>query len=119
LAVYLRSCGFKVFEASGASEARDVLESEHGIDILFADAQLAGPKGGFALAAWVRQNRASVKVVLSATLAKKAKNAEQLCQAPRAAPFPVETLLRNLQTSKSSRQGVPRKPRSTGNLRKA
>lgn len=79
LATYLRECGFVVIEAASAVEARAVLMAGPKIDILYADAQLAGPESGFALAQWVRRHRPSVRVILTATLMNKAEAAADLC----------------------------------------
>lgn len=80
LAEYLRSCGFAVIEAAGAEEAKIVLRDGPRVDVLLADAQLAGSTSGFALAQWARRYRPHVDVVLAGTLAHKADAAANLCE---------------------------------------
>lgn len=79
LAEHLRSCGLGVIEAASAQEAKTVLLAGAKVDIVLADAQLAGPVSGFALAQWVRRNRPGLAVVLSAGLSNKAQAAHDMC----------------------------------------
>jgi DNA-binding NtrC family response regulator len=60
MAEYLRECGYKVHEANGAAEARDVLNSKMAIDLVIADIRMAGEMDGIALPAWVKSDRAFV-----------------------------------------------------------
>ena len=60
MAEYLRECGYKVHEANGAGEARDVLNSKMAIDLVIADILMAREMDGIALPAWVKSNRAFV-----------------------------------------------------------
>ena len=79
IAQYLRECGYRVIEASGGLEAKTVLIHEAKIDVLFADARLAGNDTGFALAQWARRNRPGMQVMLSAGLLRKTEAAAHLC----------------------------------------
>jgi len=79
LAQYLRECGYRVLEATSSKEAQGLLsEGSQTIDIVLADIQtLQG--GGFAFAAWVRENKPGVRVVLAGTIAAAARTAGDLC----------------------------------------
>ena len=80
LAEYLRECGYRVLEAINAKEAQGLLsEGSQTIDIVLADIQTLGP-GGFAFAAWARQNKPGVKVVSVGTIAAAARTAGELCE---------------------------------------
>ena len=52
LADHLRGCGLNVLEAASAEEAKTILLAGAKVDFMLADAQLAGPVSGFALAQW-------------------------------------------------------------------
>lgn len=111
LADYLRHCGFVVLEASGASEARTILLAGPKIDILLSDAQLAGPENGFALAAWLRRHRPSVKVLLTATTASKIEAAGSLCT--HVPHHEVKGLEAHIRTMMSERARRSRRPASS------
>lgn len=79
LAQYLRECGFQVFEAADAEEARRILaNSGIRVDMILADAEAIG-ESGFAFAAWVRTNHPGIDVVLAGTVAKAAEKAGDIC----------------------------------------
>jgi CheY-like chemotaxis protein len=80
LADHLRECGLCVIEAASAEEAKTILTAGAKIDFMLADAELAGPVNGFALAQWVRRNRPGVAVVLSAGAHNKAEAAYDMCR---------------------------------------
>jgi DNA-binding NtrC family response regulator len=82
IAEYLRDCGLVVLEASTSQEAKTILQTVRSIDVLFSDAQLAGPESGFALAQWVRRNRPGMQIVLEVSLESKAAAAFELCCPP-------------------------------------
>jgi CheY-like chemotaxis protein len=94
IAEYLRGCGFRVIEAAGGLEARTVLQHGPDIDVMLADARLAGDDNGFALAQWVRRYRPQVSVVLSVTLENKSEAAAHLC-ARNQTPPPAASHLRD------------------------
>jgi CheY-like chemotaxis protein len=55
---YIRECGCKVYEASGAAEALEILRAGHKVDVLLSDAGSNGSSDGFALAQqFVRSSR--------------------------------------------------------------
>ena len=80
LAQYLRECGYRVLEAINSKEAQKLLsEGSQTIDIVLADIQtLQG--SGFAFAAWVRENKPGIKVLLAGTIAAAARRASDLCE---------------------------------------
>lgn len=80
LAQYLRECGYRVLEAIGAEEAQRLLSGgSQTIDIVLADIQTLGD-GGFAFAAWVRENRPEIRVLSAGTIAAAARRAGDLCE---------------------------------------
>ena len=82
IADYLRGCGLQVLEAASSQEAKAILQSGQRVDVLFSDAQLAGPESGFALAQWLRRNRPGVEIVLQITVSGKTAAAFELCCPP-------------------------------------
>jgi DNA-binding NtrC family response regulator len=82
LAEYLRACGARVIEAPSAQDAKAVLVAGAGVDVevLMADAQLAGDENGFALAHWVRRHRPGVEVILTSSITNKADAASDFCK---------------------------------------
>lgn len=82
LAAHMRECGFTVLEAADAAEAKAVLLSGMQVDVLFSDAQLAGPESGFALSQWVRRHRPAIQVILTGAIAAKVDAACALCDDP-------------------------------------
>ena len=80
LARYLRECGYRVLEATNSDEAQRLLsDGSQTIDIVLADIQTLGDSG-FALAAWVRQNKLGIRVLLAGTVAAAARTAGDLCE---------------------------------------
>ena len=79
LAEYLRECGYLVLEATNGEEARQIIESESGIDVVLADADAPGASG-FAFANWLRRERPGIKVVLAGNVAVAAEKAGDLCE---------------------------------------
>jgi DNA-binding response OmpR family regulator len=80
LAQYLRECGYRVLEAINLEEAQRLLSvGSQTIDIILADIQTLGG-GGFAFAAWVRQNKPGVRVLSAGTIAAVARRAGDLCE---------------------------------------
>ncbi len=82
IAEFLRGCGLQVIEAATSAEAKTILQTGQRIDVVFSDAQLAGPESGFALAQWVRRNRPKVEIVLQVSVTAKASAAFALCCPP-------------------------------------
>ena len=79
LAQHLRGCDHTVIEVISGTEARAVLLAGPAVDVVLADAQLAGDDNGFALAQWVRRHRKSIDVILTGTLAHKVQVACEFC----------------------------------------
>jgi DNA-binding response OmpR family regulator len=78
VAGYLRECGYRVTETDGAAEARRVLEAGAPARIAFIDLDIEGD--GFALAQWIRAERADVKVLLTSGVRRTAETAGDLCE---------------------------------------
>jgi CheY-like chemotaxis protein len=81
VAGYLRECGYQVVEAVSAAEAQTVLRAQaDDFDIAFVALDLPGSMDGFALAHWIREHAAGMRVLLAATVEKAAKLAGSLCE---------------------------------------
>jgi DNA-binding response OmpR family regulator len=79
LAEYLRQCGFRVFEAATADEARTVIsEPRFEVSLVLADLATLGASG-FSLAAWVREHHPEVQMLMAGTMAKTVEKAGDLC----------------------------------------
>lgn len=80
LAEYLRECGYQVFEAFNAEEARHLLSNSRiAINIVLADVDGPG-ENGFALAAWIRRSFIPVEIILAGSVAKTVEKAGDLCE---------------------------------------
>src|SRR5262245_33046990 len=78
---YLRDCGYKVFEAANADEARTILQkADREIDLVLSDIEMPGSMDGFGLAQWVRKNRPGLDVILVGTTEGAADAAADLCE---------------------------------------
>ena len=78
---YLRDCGYRVFEAANADEARTILQqADLEIDLVLSDIEMPGSMDGFGLAQWVRKNRPGLDVVLVGTTERAADAAGDLCE---------------------------------------
>jgi len=77
---YLRECGYRVIEVSSAEEALEVFrEPSIAVGILLSSVEMSGAMDGFALARWVRANRADIGVMLAGTISQEADAAAGLC----------------------------------------
>jgi CheY-like chemotaxis protein len=76
LGEYLRSCGYRVIEAASGEEALTVLI----VDMTLTEVELRGEIDGFQLAAWIRNRRPQIGVILAGTPARAAKAAGDLCE---------------------------------------
>lgn len=117
IAEYLRECGFRVIEAAGGLEARTVLTHGPAIDVLFADARLAGDDNGFALAQWARRFKPDLQILLSTGLTRKSETAAHLCGHKTPTPLPASHLREriramNARNSRSFRKPARGKPRA-------
>jgi CheY-like chemotaxis protein len=89
IAEHLRDCGYRVIEAGSGDEAIEILRrTALTIDVVFSDVQMPGSINGFALAQWVRQQRPTLKVVLTSGIAKAVDAAEALCEEAPLVPKP-------------------------------
>jgi len=81
LSEYLRSCGYTVIEAASGEEALTVLkDADLAIDMTLTEVELRGEIDGFQLAAWIRNRRPQIGVILAGTPARAAKAAGDLCE---------------------------------------
>jgi DNA-binding response OmpR family regulator len=105
LAAYLRDCGYRVFEMSTAEEAISIIQSVHRpVDLVLADVQ-SPEMGGFALARWIRTERAGLKIILTGNPDKAAEAASELCDADPTLkkPFDVQILIDRIRRALASR----------------
>jgi CheY-like chemotaxis protein len=117
IAEYLRGCGLRVIEASSALEAKIVLQRGPAVDVLFADARVAGEEGGFALAQWTRRYRSSIAIVLTSSLANKSEAAAKLCGQHHSAPPPASHLRSRIESMRAQRVRRAQGPRRSGRSR--
>jgi len=97
LTQHLRNAGFRIIEASGASEAIGILSSGERVDVLFTDVRMPGDSDGIRLAQWVKQNHPGVRIVF----ASGEKNIGEIVHGTRLFPKPydleeVESYIREL-----------------------
>ena len=104
LAQHLRGCGHTVVEVISGAEARAVLIAGVTIDVVLADAQLAGDDNGFALAQWVRRHRKSIDVILTGTLPQKVQVACEFCVEGDSADRDAQGLTAYIQTMLAERK---------------
>lgn len=104
VAHHLRACGCIVIEVVSGAEARAVLLAGPNVDIVLADAQLAGDDNGFALAQWVRRHRKSIDVILTGTLAHKVQIACEFCADGDKADHDAQGLMTRIQSMLAERK---------------
>jgi DNA-binding response OmpR family regulator len=76
---HLQECGYRVFEASSAAEAIQMLENgEVPIDLIFTDVRMPGDMDGWGLAAWAREHQPGTAVIV--TSAERQSAAHELCK---------------------------------------
>ncbi len=70
-----------MIEAASGEEALTVLkDSDLSIDVTLSEVQLRGEIDGFQLAAWIRNRRPQIGVILAGTPTRAAKSAGDLCE---------------------------------------
>lgn len=78
IAEHLQECGYRVFEASDATEAMKMLEQgEVPINLVFTDVRMPGEMDGWGLAAWVREHFTETAVIVAS--AERHQAAHKLC----------------------------------------
>ncbi|WEX12095.1 response regulator [Chelativorans sp. AA-79] len=88
IADHVRSCGFKVLEASSAAAAIAALNSDPSVRLVFSDIQMPGDMNGFSLAAWIREHFPAVKIILTSGFYDGMENAAALCdEGPLPKPY--------------------------------
>ena len=81
IADYLQDCGFKILSASSAEEAIHALRQYAlEIDVVFSDIRMPGSMDGFGLAAWIREHRPEVALILTSGHAQRSDAARELCE---------------------------------------
>jgi DNA-binding NtrC family response regulator len=87
--------GFRVFEASCATEAINVLEREPEIELVFTDIRMPGPMNGIDLANWIHAHRPGLPIVLTSGDARKAEVAAKMTPEEPfiAKPYDVEAVV--------------------------
>lgn len=90
----LREAGYHVIEAANGDEALDILKAGVAVDLVLSDVRMPGSTDGLALLAFVRQNLASLPVIIaSGHLERHIALAEGAAQF-LAKPFRVEDALK-------------------------
>jgi DNA-binding NtrC family response regulator len=111
ICAYLRECGFKVIEAVNAEEAMSILtEPALTVDAVMSDVDLSGSIDRFALAQWMRREKPWLPIILTATPARAAQAAADLCESgPQLAkPYDAQILLDRIRRSLSQDGGSAR-----------
>ena len=104
IAQHLRGCGHTVVEVISGPEARAVLLAGVAIELVLADAQLAGDDNGFALAQWVRRHRKSIDVILTGSLAQKVQVACEFCVEGDSVDRDAQSLIAHIQAMLAERK---------------
>lgn len=105
---YLRTCGYRVVEASNADEALLVLQkAEITIDVVFTDVEMPGSMDGFGLSQWTREHKPDVAICLVGSPSRAATAAAELClSGPHLAkPYEPETLREHITRLLAERAG--------------
>jgi DNA-binding response OmpR family regulator len=98
IADYLRGCGYKVIEATGAEEAMTILNAGRKIDAVFSEVKLQGAMDGFLLAQWIRVNHPRMEVILTTGVTATADKAGELCdEGPLEKPYHPRQVVRRLR----------------------
>ncbi len=92
---YLRSCGYRVLEASSGAEAQTLFTSGEPIRVLFTDIQLPGEIDGQSLASWVETKHPHVRIIMASAGPDITKRAEEreVGRPLLAKPYAFEVLL--------------------------
>jgi DNA-binding NtrC family response regulator len=79
---HLRKRGFRVLEASNASEALSVFAAGEPIELVFTDIDMPGSMTGAGLSLWIRKHFPDVKVLLTSDNADFARAEPRSAQEP-------------------------------------
>jgi len=79
---HLRARGFRVLEASNASEALSVFAAGEPIELVFTDIDMPGAMSGADLAHWIHKHFPDVKVLLTANEADFARETPRSAEEP-------------------------------------
>lgn len=105
VAEYLRECGYKVIEGTGAEDVWKILDDNILIDIVLADVQLAGGVDGFSLARRIRDRYPATDILLTSGAAKVAGKAGELCEdGPLEKPYHPQDVLRRIHLMRERRR---------------
>lgn len=111
LAAYLRECSFRVLEAGSGADARKfVNDATVTIDIVLADADLSD-ESGFTLAAWLREKRPGLEIILAASPEQAAQKAGDLCEGgdPLTKPYDHQLVLDRIRRAIAAHERNTRK----------
>ncbi len=100
---YLRSCGYRVFEARSTAEALTILqESSEPIRVVLSRAE-----NGFKLSGWVKANRPKTKIILAASVERASQAAADLCEVgPHGKrPYDPQLLVQQIKASLAKGEG--------------
>jgi CheY-like chemotaxis protein len=61
----LRNIGYRVIESENAQSAKQLIESQADLDLLFSDIVMPGEMNGYELACWARETRLGLKCLLT------------------------------------------------------
>ena len=95
---YLRECGYKVIEVTGAEEAMKIFSAGRKVDAVFCEVKLQGEMDGFALAQWIRTNHPQMAVILTSGATATAEKAGKLCEeGPLEKPYHPQHVVQRLK----------------------
>jgi len=100
LSDYLQDSGFKVLEASNATEAIEIIEKTGvQLHLIFSDVLMPGPIDGFGFAHWIRANRPSLPIILTSGAFNRAACAEELRESESfmAKPYNLEAVVSRMR----------------------
>jgi len=98
VADYLRTCGYRVLEASTGEEAQAVFGDHQQIGVLLTDIDLGRGMNGFELSNWARRHHPDVRILLTSGVTRMAQSAGELCDLPLLKkPYPHEKLAEEIR----------------------
>ncbi|TPM96676.1 response regulator [Mesorhizobium sp. B2-1-3A] len=97
LADQLREAGYTVYEAATGDAAIELLQSPFKIDLVVTDVRMPGRTDGIALAAYIREKRPGIKVVVMSGDYRPPPEEKQLFDAFQPKPFLPEVMAKTIQ----------------------